>query len=78
MGLELYAFPPSVPCRMVRLLTEYLELDVDVKNVDILKGEQMDSDYIKVSYNNYSVARLSVLLPIFLVRISTTVRTLVC
>ncbi|CAL8118425.1 unnamed protein product [Orchesella dallaii] len=49
MGLELYSFYPSVPCRMVRLLLEHLELDVDVKTVDTLKGEQMNPDFIQIN-----------------------------
>ncbi|ODM95238.1 Glutathione S-transferase D7 [Orchesella cincta] len=49
MGLELYAMDPSVPCRMVRLLCEYLELDVEVKNVDTLKGEQLQPDFIQIN-----------------------------
>ncbi|ODM92759.1 Glutathione S-transferase D7 [Orchesella cincta] len=49
MGIELYALQPSVPCRMVRLLIEYLELDVDFKVVDILKGEQLDPEYMKIN-----------------------------
>lgn len=48
MSLELHQFEASPPCRMVRLLASYMDLDVELKNVDIMNGENFAPEYLKV------------------------------
>lgn len=49
MPIELYQFDPSPPCRMVKLLAEQLDIELDIKDVDLMKGEHLAADYIQVA-----------------------------
>jgi len=45
----LYYLPPSPPCRSILLLAKILELDFELKIVNILEGEQMKPDFIEMN-----------------------------
>ena len=48
MPIELYHFIASAPSRMVRLLAEHLGLELELKDVDIMKGEQFQPEFLQV------------------------------
>lgn len=48
MTVVLYAFPLSAPCRAVLLLAQLIGVALDVKPIDLMKGEQLADDFIKV------------------------------
>jgi len=47
--LILYFLSPSQPCRAVLLLIRYLNLDVEVKIVDLFKDEQHSAEFLKIN-----------------------------
>lgn len=49
MTLKVYYTDLSPPSRAVLLTVRALELDVEYINVDLMKGEQHDPEYLKVS-----------------------------
>lgn len=49
MTPALYYYPLSAPCRAVLLLSRMLELEMDMKVVDIMVGDQMKPEFIQVS-----------------------------
>lgn len=48
MTLTLYMIPASPPVRAVLLLAAYLGIALDLKEVDIMKGEQLKPEFLKV------------------------------
>lgn len=56
----LYYFPPSPPCRTLLLLGRLLGLEFELRVVDVLQGEQLKPDFVKVSAvaDNNKKARL--------------------
>lgn len=44
----LYYFPPSPPCRTLLLLGRLLGLEFELRVVDVLRGEQLRPEYVKV------------------------------
>lgn len=48
-GVDLYYFPGSAPCRSVLLLARYLGINLNLKLVDIMQGEQMKEEYLKLN-----------------------------
>lgn len=46
--IDVYFFPMSPPSRAVLLLIKALGLKYNVKTVNILMGEQMQPDFLKV------------------------------
>lgn len=46
----LFYFPPSVPCRAVMLLAQVIGLTLDLKLTNIVEGEQLKPDFIKVIF----------------------------
>lgn len=50
MTIDLYYTPRSAPCRAVQMLAKTLGLDLNLKEVDLIHGEQMKPDYIKVLF----------------------------
>lgn len=50
MTLTLYMFKPSPPVRAVLLAAAYLKISFDMKEVDTIKKEQMNPDFIKVRF----------------------------
>lgn len=51
MAPKVYYTEISPPSRAVLLTVKSLGLDVEYINVDLLKGEQHDPEYLKVSTN---------------------------
>jgi len=49
MGIDLYSTPVSAPARMVLLLAKHLNVDLNVKNIDLLKGEQMKPEFVAIN-----------------------------
>lgn len=50
MGIELYSCPPSAPARMVLLLAKHMDIALDVKNLDLLKQEQLKPEFVAVKH----------------------------
>ena len=44
----LYVWPGSAPCRAVWMTAKAANVDVDVKTVDLLKGEHKQETFLKV------------------------------
>jgi len=49
MPIDFYSTPGSAPCRMVLLLAKHMDVPLDVKDVDLMKGEQMKPEFIKIN-----------------------------
>jgi len=49
MGIEFYTAPASAPARMNLLLAKHLDVAMDVKEVDLMKQEQMKPEFIKIN-----------------------------
>lgn len=47
--LVLYFIDPSPPSRAVYLLAKYLEIDFELKRVDLLSGEQFSEEFLKLN-----------------------------
>ena len=48
MPVDLYYMPGSAPCRSVRLTARALGLKLNLKQTDLMKGEHMTPEYLKV------------------------------
>lgn len=46
--IDLYYFPPSPPCRSVLMLGKALGINFNLKTVNIMNGEQMTAEFLKV------------------------------
>lgn len=46
----LYYFPPSPPCRTLLLLGRLIGLDFELRVVNVLLGDQLKADYVKVCW----------------------------
>lgn len=44
----LYYIPPSPPCRTILLLGRMLNIEFDLRLIDLLKGEQLKPEFIEV------------------------------
>lgn len=51
MAPILYYLPPSPPCRALLILNRMLEIEMELKVVNILEGEQFKPDFIQVRNN---------------------------
>lgn len=49
MPVDVYVAPVSGPCRAVLMTAKYVGVDVNQKLVDLMAGEQLKPEYIKVS-----------------------------
>lgn len=45
----LYYVPPSAPCRAVLLLGRLLNIEFELRFLDILNGEQLKPEFVEVS-----------------------------
>lgn len=50
MAPTLYYVPGSAPCRAVLLTAKALNLDLELKLIDLHHGEHLKPDYLKVRY----------------------------
>lgn len=48
MPLDLYYVGGSAPCRSVLLAAKAVGVDLNLKVVDLMKGEQMTPEFLKV------------------------------
>lgn len=49
MAPTLYYMPPSPPCRSILLLAKMLEIDLDLKLINILEGENLKQDFVEIN-----------------------------
>lgn len=49
MPPTLYYVPPSPPCRCILLLGKMLDINFDLKVINIMEGEQMKPDFISIN-----------------------------
>lgn len=49
MTIDLYYTPRSAPCRAVQMLAKTLGIELNLIEVNLVKGEQLKPDYVKVS-----------------------------
>lgn len=50
MPIDLYSMRLSPPCRAVLMTGRQLNIDLNVKNVDLSEGEQMKPEFLKVLF----------------------------
>lgn len=60
----LYYFPLSPPCRAILLLGRLLNIDFDLRFLDITQGDQLKPDFIKVKENYSEIVEENTFLPI--------------
>ena len=48
MTIDLYSLPASPPCRAVLMVAKELGIELNVKPLDLLKGEHMSPEFLKV------------------------------
>lgn len=48
MGLDLYNFPPSGPCRAVQMTAKAIGVDLNLISTNLLAGEHLTPEYLKV------------------------------
>lgn len=48
MGLDLYNFPPSGPCRAVQMTAKAIGVELNLKSTNLLAGEHLTPEYLKV------------------------------
>lgn len=48
MGLDLYYVPGSSPCRTVLLAAKAVGVELNLKFLDLMKGEHLTPEFIKV------------------------------
>lgn len=46
----LYYLPPSAPCRAVLLLGKLLNIEFDLRLVDLMKGEHLKPEFVEVTH----------------------------
>lgn len=49
MPIDLYYVPGSAPCRTVLLAAKAVGVDLNLKYLDLMKGEHLTPEFIKVS-----------------------------
>lgn len=49
MTIDLYYLPGSAPCSSVRLLAGTIGIDLNLKYTDLMKGEHLTPEYLKVN-----------------------------
>lgn len=49
----LYYLPPSPPCRALLMLARMLGIEFELKIVNILEGDHMKPEFLKVIFNLY-------------------------
>lgn len=48
MTIDLYYTPGSAPCRSVMLAAKALGVNLNLKQLDLIKGEHLKADFLKV------------------------------
>nr|WEU54063.1 glutathione s-transferase delta-2 [Protohermes costalis] len=47
--IDIYYFPPSPPCRSVLMVGKALGIKFNLKNLNVLEGEHMSPDFVKIN-----------------------------
>jgi len=47
--MDLYMHPVSPPCHAVQMVAKHLNIDLNLKNVDLINGEHLSEKYLEVS-----------------------------
>ena len=50
MPIDLYYMKMSPPVRAVHMALKHLNLDFNLKTLDLMKGEHLTPEFLKVSY----------------------------
>lgn len=53
MSIDLYHISGSGPCRAVRLAAAAIGVDLNLKVCDLMKGEHLKPEFVKVKLNNF-------------------------
>jgi len=48
-SIDVYGLQPSAPCRIVQMTAEVLGLEYNFKKVDLMKGENMSPEFLKIN-----------------------------
>lgn len=59
--IDLYYLPLSPPSRAVRMLANALGINLNIKELDVTKGEQFEPEYLQVSINIYSLYNFNII-----------------
>ncbi|XP_029039557.1 glutathione S-transferase 1-like isoform X1 [Osmia bicornis bicornis] len=49
MPIDFYYFPPSAPCRSVLLLAKAIGVHLNLKTINVLKGDHMKPEFLKIN-----------------------------
>lgn len=49
MNPTLYYLPPSAPCRAVLLLGRLINIDFNLKELNIMEGEHLNPDFVSLN-----------------------------
>lgn len=58
MGLDFYYTPGSAPCRSVLLAAKAVGIELNLKPLDLMKGEHLKPEFVKVSRVKFSIRSL--------------------
>lgn len=50
MGIDFYYAPASSPCRAVQLAAKAVGIELNLKPLDLMKGEHLKPEFLKVSW----------------------------
>lgn len=50
MTIDFYYVPGSAPCRSVQMAAKAVGVDLNLKLVDLMAGEQLKPEFLKVSF----------------------------
>ena len=53
MTIDFYHVPGSAPCRAVRLAAAAIGVDLNLKFCDLMKGEHLKPEYLKVKIKTF-------------------------
>jgi glutathione S-transferase len=59
MTIDFYYILASPPCRSVLLLAKALKIDLNLKEIDLRKGENKTPEFLKVQYRSLLLHVLS-------------------
>lgn len=55
--LTLYNLDVSPPCRAVRIIAKLLNVEFEIRNIDLSKGEQLQESFIKVCFHSVKLTK---------------------
>ncbi len=48
MAIDLYIHVVSPPCHACQMVAKHLNIELNIKNVDLINGENFSDEYLKV------------------------------